>query len=261
MQTLRARVHGKGAILEAHPHAHQTRTVVGVPQLRVRHRPETPLRIPPAEPHGRQAVHLPGLRLQVREQVDAPVAPQVALERISIPVLRLRVRVQIHAQPQAALEEARPPTGHAAQPGWHPEPGHCHRRGGQPARSSAKQKAEPSQSVSTTTPATAAADGVLVAGRRRQQQWRTSVAVLYATAVANAVFKCLLHDLGRVVHVLDDHQALHGDGRLPGRRIHGHQEQQQQQQHFVGGRQDGRTAAAPPPPPSPTATQPQSPPT
>lgn len=217
MQTLWAGVHGKGAVLEAHSHSHQTRTVAGVPELRVRHRPKTPLRIPPAEPHGRQAVHVPGLRLQVREQVDAPIAPQVAFERVPVSVLRLWVRVQVHAQPQAAPEEARPPAGHAAQPRRHTEPGHRHRRGGQPAGAAAEQETKPAQPVSATAPATTPAvhDRVFVAGRRRQQQRRTPVALLDATAVADAhVWMRPGHvpDIGRIVHVFNDHQALHRDG-------------------------------------------------
>lgn len=232
MQTLRAGVHGKSAILEAHPHPHQARTAAGVPELRVRHRSETPLRVPPAEPHGRQAVHVPGLRLQVREQVDAAVAPQVALERVPVPVLRLRLRVQVHAQPEAAPEEARPPAGHAAQPGRHAEPGHCDRRGRQPSRAQAEQETEPAQPVpSPETAAAATDDRVFVAGRWRQQQRRTPVPVFHATAATVAFVRRRpgsVPDLGRVFHVLDDHQTFNGNSRLPG-RVPGHQEQQQQQ--------------------------------
>lgn len=264
MQTLRARVHGESAILAAHPHSHQTGTIDGMSELRIRHRPETPLRVPPAEPHGRQAVHVHRLRLQVREQVDAPVAPQVALERVPVPVLRLRVRVQVHAQPEATPEETRSPAGHAAQPGRHAQPGHRDRRGGQPARSATEQETEPAQSVSTTTSAPTAAAAAatadhrfVVAGRRRQQQRRTPVTVLHATAVTVARVRGRhsgrVPDLSRVVHVLDDHQTHHGNGRLPG-RISGHQEQQQQLD--FGRRQDGRTAPSSPSP-NPASPAPQ----
>lgn len=137
---------------------HQERKAPRLPTLPLRHRIQTPLRVPHQKPRRKQALQMRGVLLRVREQVHVELPHEVAFQRLPVPLQGLQLRSQILPQFKATLAQIQPQTRSRFEPGRHAEPLPGHRRVRHQTRAQSQEDHGTQKRRTGAQPASATAD-------------------------------------------------------------------------------------------------------